>query len=52
MPPRSEAEPVASANRPLAAPAQQKFTNLNKIFYPKDGVTKGDVIQYYDDVAS
>lgn len=34
-----------------APPAQQKFTNLTKIFYPKDGVTKGDVIQYYDDVA-
>lgn len=33
------------------APAQQKFNNLNKIFFPKDGITKGDVIQYYDDVA-
>ncbi|MDQ2945617.1 MAG: DNA ligase D, partial [Acidobacteriota bacterium] len=32
-------------------PAQQKFNNLQKIFFPKDGVTKGDVIQYYDDVA-
>jgi bifunctional non-homologous end joining protein LigD len=33
------------------APAGQKFSNLQKIFFPKDGVTKGDVIQYYDDVA-
>jgi bifunctional non-homologous end joining protein LigD len=32
-------------------PSTQKFNNLQKFFYPKDGVTKGDVIQYYDDVA-
>ena len=30
---------------------QLKFTNLNKIFYPKDGYTKRDVINYYDSVA-
>jgi bifunctional non-homologous end joining protein LigD len=34
------------------APAEQKFNNLTKIFYPNDGVTKGDVIQYYGDVAT
>ena len=28
-----------------------KLTNLNKIFYPDDGVTKRDVINYYDAVA-
>ena len=28
-----------------------KFTNLNKVFYPADGVTKRDVISYYDAVA-
>jgi bifunctional non-homologous end joining protein LigD len=28
-----------------------KFTNLNKVLYPKDGYTKRDVIRYYDDVA-
>jgi bifunctional non-homologous end joining protein LigD len=28
-----------------------KFTNLNKIFYPADGFTKRDVINYYHDVA-
>ena len=32
-------------------PQEQKFSNLKKIFFPKDGVTKGDVIQYYSDVA-
>ena len=28
-----------------------KFTNLKKVFYPADGVTKRDVINYYDAVA-
>ncbi|MBZ5627847.1 MAG: DNA ligase D [Acidobacteriia bacterium] len=29
-----------------------KFTNLNKVFYPADGYTKRDVINYYHDVAA
>lgn len=28
-----------------------KFTNLKKVFYPAEGYTKRDVIQYYHDVA-
>jgi bifunctional non-homologous end joining protein LigD len=28
-----------------------KFTNLNKVFYPAEGYTKGDVVEYYNDVA-
>lgn len=28
-----------------------KFTNLNKVFYPKDGIAKRDLINYYDAVA-
>src|SRR5438270_11643756 len=28
-----------------------KFTNLNKVFYPGEGYTKRDVINYYDAVA-
>src|SRR5207248_8924610 len=28
-----------------------KFTNLNKVFYPQQGYTKRDVINYYDAVA-
>lgn len=27
------------------------LTNQNKIYFPKDGITKGDVIQYYNEVA-
>ncbi len=28
-----------------------KFTNLNKIYYPKDGICKRDLLNYYDAVA-
>ena len=28
-----------------------KFTNLNKLFYPKDGYRKRDLLNYYDAVA-
>jgi len=28
-----------------------KFTNLDKVYYPDDGFTKGDVIRYYEAVA-
>jgi bifunctional non-homologous end joining protein LigD len=28
-----------------------KFTNLNKIYYPDDGYTKRDLLNYYDSVA-
>jgi bifunctional non-homologous end joining protein LigD len=30
---------------------QLKFTNLNKIFYPAEGITKRDILNYYDSVA-
>ena len=46
----AEEVPEVTAGRP-EPPAQQKFSNLTKIFFPKDAVTKGDVIQYYDEVA-
>ncbi len=29
-----------------------KFTNLKKLYYPDDGVTKRDVLNYYDGVSS
>jgi bifunctional non-homologous end joining protein LigD len=30
---------------------QLKFTNLNKVFYPREGYTKRDIINYYNSVA-
>jgi bifunctional non-homologous end joining protein LigD len=58
----NEASPGATTNEPLL-PADKaevtltidghrlKFTNLNKVFYPADGYTKRDVINYYAAVA-
>jgi bifunctional non-homologous end joining protein LigD len=50
-----EREPVASAAREEMMVEvdgrQLKFTNLNKVFYPRDGYVKRDVINYYDSVA-
>ncbi len=31
--------------------AKSTFTHLDKVFWPKEGFTKGDVIRYYDRVA-
>jgi bifunctional non-homologous end joining protein LigD len=35
----------AQARRPV------KFTNLDKVFWPEEGITKGDLIEYYRAVA-
>ncbi|HKW51032.1 MAG TPA: DNA ligase D, partial [Candidatus Eisenbacteria bacterium] len=42
-PPPTLAEPVA--------PAEVKITNSKKVFWPKDGYTKADLIEYYVAVA-
>ena len=44
---RDKAEAIASR----LADERLKFTNLKKVFYPADGYTKRDVINYYHDVA-
>jgi len=31
--------------------SSSSFTNLNKVFYPREGYTKRDVINYYNSVA-
>jgi len=47
---RSKTETDASS--PEAKPKREvKFSNLTKVFFPKDGFTKGDLIRYYSDVA-
>jgi bifunctional non-homologous end joining protein LigD len=32
--------------------SQIKVSNLNKVFFPEDGITKGDVINYYHSIAA
>jgi bifunctional non-homologous end joining protein LigD len=52
------AVPADDARAPLpgrgAAPptkARIEFTNLDKVFWPEDGYTKGDLIDYYDKIS-
>jgi bifunctional non-homologous end joining protein LigD len=33
------------------APPSLKLTNLNKVYWPDDGITKGDLIAYYREIA-
>jgi bifunctional non-homologous end joining protein LigD len=59
---RDDPAPARAADQPLLSESQVqaildiegrqlKFTNLNKIFYPKEGYTKRDLINYYDAVS-
>jgi len=60
-----EIEPVSPLKRGTAAGAKRpaggrsqallpkiEFTNLKKVFWPEDGYTKGDLIDYYDKVSA
>lgn len=35
---------------PTPGPHQVRFTNLDKVFWPEDGLTKGDLLRYYESV--
>ncbi len=49
--PGEEKEEEEEASGPVAAPRPVKFTNLDKVFWPEAGITKGDLIDYYRSVA-
>jgi bifunctional non-homologous end joining protein LigD len=63
-PPETPPEPVATADptQPFLGDVKEatcrigahtlKFTNLKKVFYPDEGYTKRDVLNYYDAVSS
>ncbi len=44
-------DPAAAEAAPVIDGHRLKLTNLNKIFYPQDGYTKRDLLNYYDAVA-
>lgn len=48
-----KAEPATRENesKPQIGENQVKLTNQNKIYFPKDNVSKGDMIAYYQSVA-
>jgi bifunctional non-homologous end joining protein LigD len=63
-PPSLVVTPASTANRSAATPPSRQanrnveidghlvhLTNLNKVYWPEDGYTKGDLIRYYRDVA-
>ena len=49
-------EPLVPSNPPAEMTVtidghRQKFTNLNKVLFPSDGIAKRDLINYYDAIA-
>ncbi len=54
---KDETAPLILPEPPLSVPLEEgpakqvKFTNLKKIFWPDEGYTKGDLIEYYRTIA-
>lgn len=44
-------KPVIEVTREMPVDSKLKLTNLDKIYFPDEGYTKGDLIRYYDAVA-
>ena len=42
---------AVEVSREMPSDPKLKLTNLNKVYFPDDGYTKGDLIRYYDAVA-
>jgi bifunctional non-homologous end joining protein LigD len=42
---------VAIADRIVKGKRELKLSNLDKVFFPVEGITKGDLLEYYRDVA-
>jgi bifunctional non-homologous end joining protein LigD len=56
VPPLAEAQkppsvPLKPAAPPAAQPPRLQLTNLDKVFWPEDGYTKGDLVDYYGRIA-
>ncbi|MGH7498741.1 MAG: DNA ligase D [Gemmatimonadales bacterium] len=47
-----DATPGASPQDVLPEPVTPTFSNLDKVFWPEEGYTKGDLIEYYRSVSS
>ncbi|OLD89994.1 MAG: DNA ligase D [Gemmatimonadetes bacterium 13_1_20CM_4_66_11] len=51
---RGTSEPEAGSPRPpspVPSPREVKLSNLDKVFWPEEGYTKGDLIEYYRSMA-
>lgn len=40
-----------SAGKATKLSSSQNFSNLDKVFFPDAGITKGDILQYYDEMS-
>ena len=53
--PQDGSPPASRNSKPPAPPTlpnkRIEFTNLDKIFWPENGYTKGDLIEYYDKIS-
>ena len=47
LPSAAERQDVAKAKPSIAQQRVVKFSNLNKVFWPEEGYTKGDLIEFY-----
>ena len=47
----AEASPVPEVSLPGPAASRVQLTNPGKIFWPRDGLTKGDLVHYYGEIA-
>ncbi len=47
--PKSE---IRNPNSEIPSAHRIEFTNLDKVFWPEDGYTKGDLIKYYDKIST
>jgi bifunctional non-homologous end joining protein LigD len=50
-PPTTVSPPTSVKPAALRSSPRIEFTNLDKIFWPEDGYTKGDLINYYDKIS-
>ena len=47
----AEQDPADGARAPAPEPREVRLSNLRKVFWPDEGYTKGDLVDYYDVVA-
>jgi bifunctional non-homologous end joining protein LigD len=50
-PPDAPGEEKAPPEEPVETVSRSRFTNLDKVFWPDEGYTKGDLINYYRSVS-
>jgi len=50
-PPSTPVPPATTASRQFGVITRVELTNLDKVYWPDDGYTKGDLVRYYDRIS-